>query len=83
MSQIDWLLMCFCLLFTALLAGKIENRVVVSTPTHTRDEMFAHVEVIKRNVKNLLKIAKRDSWTCNRSPQSNGKELLGYSLSSL
>lgn len=49
------------------------NHVLISSPTHVKDELFNHVDVIKRNVKNLLKIAKRDSWLCDRQPKLHGE----------
>ncbi|XP_055307895.1 uncharacterized protein LOC129572010 isoform X2 [Sitodiplosis mosellana] len=39
-----------------------------STSYYVKDELFRRVDLIKRNVKNLLKIAKRDSWVCDRFP---------------
>lgn len=59
--------------FSLVLVRIVENRVVVSMSTHVKDELFARVEVIKRNVKNLLKIVKRDSWICDRQPEEHGK----------
>lgn len=55
--------------------SNIEKRVVVSTSTRIKDELCARVEVIKRNVKNLLKIVKRDSWICDRQPKEHGKSV--------
>lgn len=36
-------------------------------------ELSRRIDSIKRNVKNLLKIAKRDSWVCDRGPSKHGK----------
>lgn len=46
---------------------------LISPPTHVKDELFNRVDVIQRNVKNLLKIAKRDSWLCDRQPKLHGE----------
>lgn len=41
--------------------------------TYAKESHNAHIAVIKRNVKNLLKIAKRDAWLCDKNPTANGK----------
>lgn len=46
---------------------------VSSQPYNAKDELDRRVELIRRNVKNLLKIAKRDSWVCDRYPHAHGK----------
>lgn len=36
-------------------------------------ELNDRVDLIRRNVRNLLKIAKRDSWVCDRFPFTHGE----------
>lgn len=49
---------------------------VSSQSYNAKDELDRRVELIRRNVKNLLKIAKRDSWVCDRYPHAHGKYTL-------
>lgn len=43
-------------------------------PDDLKEQLFDRVEKIRRNVKNLLKIARRDSWVCERFPYIHGKD---------
>lgn len=63
----------FILLFRFVIIVVAGNRVLISPPTHVKDELSNRVDVIQRNVKNLLKIAKRDSWLCDRQPKLHGE----------
>lgn len=47
-----------------------------------KDELSQRVELIRRNVKNLLKIAKRDSWVCDRFPYTH-RMCLNFSINFL
>lgn len=38
---------------------------IASQPYDAKTELDGRVDLIRRNVKNLLKIAKRDSWVCD------------------
>lgn len=48
---------------------------ISSTPYNLKRELDNRVEQIRRNVKNLLKIARRDSWICEHFPYTHGKLL--------
>ncbi|XP_031638450.1 uncharacterized protein LOC116350692 [Contarinia nasturtii] len=48
--------------------NKGSNVVSSQRPYYVKDELDLRVDLIRRNVKNLLKIAKRDSWVCDRFP---------------
>lgn len=49
---------------------------ISSLPYNAKDELNQRVDLIRRNVKNLLKIAKRDSWVCDRFPYTHGRNMI-------
>lgn len=53
---------------------------ILQQPHEVKDALFHRVDLIRRNVKNLLKIAKRDTWVCDRFPYTPHGEAKHFDL---